>query len=76
MCCMLSFFARLLLCLFGIFQEKMKLGDIIRKFDFPNVKKNYDNSDDNPSNHLSQFKRQNDSISLEDLKVSRNIKSS
>ena len=52
----------------------MKLGDIIRKFDFPNVKKNYENSDDNPSNHLSQFKRQNDSISFEDLKVRKNIK--
>ena len=52
----------------------MKLGDIIRKFDFPNVKKNYDNSEENPSNHLSQFKRDNDSISLEELKVNKTIK--
>ena len=52
----------------------MKLGDIIRKIDFPNVKKNYDNREDDPSHQLKQFKSENDNISLEDLKVSKIMK--
>ena len=57
-----------------MFSEKMKLGDIIRKIDFPNVKKNYDNREYDPSHQLKQFKSENDNISLEDLKVSKDMK--